>query len=122
MEVKVEVDRIPSEHLNKHQVRICVSTCGTNQSSSQELLEHANYIEEEREYLGEQLNEMEKEVDKERKQREDLEERLLELQRKVLIDRLLLYSNLILDGAYSLPGDQSRSCSLLRAQRKDKNR
>lgn len=66
VEVKVEVDRIPSEHLNKHQ----------------ELLEHANYIEEEREYLGEQLNEMEKEVDKERKQREDLEERLLELQRK----------------------------------------
>jgi kinesin family protein 3/17 len=66
VEVKVEVDRIPSEHLNKHQ----------------ELLEHASYIEEEREYLGEQLSEMEKEVIKERREREQLQERLQQLQQK----------------------------------------
>mmetsp|Transcript_13077 Transcript_13077/g.21405 ORF Transcript_13077/g.21405 Transcript_13077/m.21405 type:complete len:993 (-) Transcript_13077:448-3426(-) len=66
VEVKVEVDRIPSDHLNKHQ----------------ELLEHASYIEEEREYLGEQLSEMEKEVIKERQEREQLQMRLQLLQQK----------------------------------------
>lgn len=54
-------------------------------SNMQELLDHATYIEEEREYLGEQLSEMEQEVLKERRERELLQKRLQSLQQKVLI-------------------------------------
>lgn len=93
----MEVDRIPSEHLNKHQVS-CV--CGLHilllhcahvlrfltqclPLLRQDLLEHASYIEDEREYLGEQLSEMEREMQRERREREDLQRRLQSLQKKV---------------------------------------
>ena len=85
VEVKVEVDRIPEDHMNKHKViNYWIYNCRSLKLFAiKELLEHANYIEEEREYLGEQLSEMEKEVVKERREREFLQEKLLSLQQKV---------------------------------------
>eukprot|EP00604_Paraphysomonas_vestita_P002752 CAMPEP_0174820372 /NCGR_PEP_ID=MMETSP1107-20130205/4163_1 /TAXON_ID=36770 /ORGANISM="Paraphysomonas vestita, Strain GFlagA" /LENGTH=1055 /DNA_ID=CAMNT_0016035579 /DNA_START=57 /DNA_END=3224 /DNA_ORIENTATION=- len=98
VEVRVEVEKIPESHLNKQR----------------QLEEYSQAIEEERDYIGEQLKEVQNEVELERNKRVDLSRRLQELQEKLM--GMTLNLELINEGSNNSPVQAPLSAQKLQEQ------